>query len=179
MKIGDSMLKAIIIFFVFVIGILNVIMMLSRKKIASSIRKRIRGGEERERNTPKLLYGMETKVLPIIEKDYPNIDIKDLKVKCGSNIIYYLQREYDNIEAITDTYKEKLNNKRISNYEYKNINIHRVIIKKYDKTAITFQMAVEYILVDDKNTEDKVQDRFEQVYVIEDDIWKLDSIKSV
>lgn len=182
------MLKVFIIFMVAIMGIMNIILMSSRKKIAKKIRQNIREEEERERNTPKQLFGMEANVLPFIVKDYPNLNVDKFKADVKETIVKYLkmkeERAYSDINA-TDEYKSVLKNSLNTKVieRFNNIKIHDIIIKKYDEKGerhiLIFQLSLEYYYSNNDSKEIKTQDRFELEYIDYNNKWKLNSVKSV
>lgn len=182
----------IIILFIFIV-IMNTMMLVAKKQIArflrkffgtSDIKKVIEISELQATETPKTLSGMESVALPLINKDFPDTNINELKRQVEAAIISYLgdleRKEYAEIEYESfnvKTYiKSKINDLDKNDIvKYDSIKIHKTIINKYEKNdgiaTIHFQTALEYHYSKNSEPIKKVQDRFltEMIYVIDEE----------
>ena len=126
-------------------------------------------------DTPKSLSGLENLILPELKKDFPNINLDELKRQTESYIITYLNmlenKLYKEIPYASDKVIKEIKSNIANdtkNEEYKSIKIHRTVLNKYEKnngfSTIKFQTALEYL--NSKN--EKIQDRFvtELIYVV-------------
>lgn len=167
--------------------LMNIIMVVAKKKIARYLKKylgtddlkqAIQLSEIENQNTPKSLSGMESVALPLIEKDFPDLNINELKRQTETSILNYLDslesKEYKNIQNASENVKTYIAN-RINDLleqdkiKYDSIKIHRTIVKKYEKkdgiATIYFQTALEYMYKKNDSNFKKIQDRFETEYI--------------
>ena len=131
--------------------------------------------------TPKSLSSMESIYLPKIKKDFPGLNINELKSKAESVIL----KTIDGIEKRdVDTFKEyeKINAYIVSritdaentNTHYTSAKIHKTVINKYEKTGgiatIYFQSSFEYTKKVGDDRSKVVQSRMnsEFIYVIDE-----------
>lgn len=131
--------------------------------------------------TPKSVSGMDNYLIPKINKDFPNVDISELK-KIAENgiLLYYKSLETKKLQNIKNS-SEKLNNHIIHIIEtlnkesisYNNIKIHKTAVNSYENKKglckITFQTSLEYIKKVKKESE-KIQERLntELIYIYDE-----------
>lgn len=142
----------------------------------------INGFKEQEiefANTPKSLSGMDTVLIPKINKDFPSINIEELKSIAENAIILYYESlksgKLKNIPKATTKLKNKIYQdiEASKHIKYSNINIHRTVLNSYDNKKglckIILQSSLEY-QKETKNKKEKVQDRInvELIYIYEE-----------
>lgn len=184
-------MKAFLIIILVFVMFINIIMLFARKKLAHYLKKylgttdlkeAIELSEIQNQNTPKSLSGMEVICLPLIEKDFPDLNINELKRQAEASIISYFEcleaKEYKDITNASENIKTYITS-RISdigkdeNVKYDSIKIHRTIINKYEKkdgiATICFQTALEYMYSKNDGNLKKIQDRIETefIYIID------------
>ena len=90
--------------------------------------KLIKSQKEELDSEPKTPYGMDSLLLPQIEKDFPNMNIEEMKKWAEEKVVEYLHSQKDRM--------------------YSNINIHKTVINQYVKDGSTcklvFQTAVGF-----------------------------------
>ncbi len=106
---------------------------------------------------PKNPYGIDNLVLPEISKDFPNMNIDEMKKLAEENILNYLSSvESGNlmISALcTDALKERILNDIANNKDekitYENIKFHKTAINQYTKNGsickLILQSALGYV----------------------------------
>ncbi len=125
-------------------------------------------------NTPKSLSGMDAVLIPKINKDFPSINIDELKKVAENAIILYFESLKDKELKEIPNASDKLNNMISSlildnKNTFKDVKIHRTVINAYDNRngicTITLQTALEYV----KDSK-KVQDRLntDLIYIYDD-----------
>ncbi len=119
--------------------------------------------------TPKSLSGLDTVLLPKINKDFPNINISEIKSIAENAILTYYsslsEKEFKDIPNITDKLENKIKENIKSNKaKYSKIKIHRTVLNAYDNKdglcKITLQTGLEYY-----KDNDKVQDRLNTEFI--------------
>ncbi len=132
-------------------------------------------------NTPKSLSSMETLSLSSIKKDFPDLNINELKSMAENTITNYLdaieKKSTKDLTKYNDTIKglvsSKIQDIGDKNVSYDSIKIHKTVINRYEKnkSIATIYMAssVEYYYKEGNDSRKKIQDRFlvEIVYVID------------
>lgn len=140
-------------------------------------------------NTPKSLFGMETSYLGQIKKDFPDLNINELKSMGENYIIKYLnaieEKDKTKIEHTSDKMmsiiESKISDLKNKSVKYDNIKIHRTVVNKYEKkngiATITLQTAFEYIYKENEKTK-KIQDRYssEFIYTIDSEQTKTNAL---
>ena len=194
-------MKEFLVVILVLVMLMNITLLVARRKISkllkkylgtSNLKEAIELSEIANENTPKSLSGMEAVALPMIERDFPNLNINELKRQAEASIISYLNmmetKKYTDIKYASDKIKTYIES-HIADLQddvvvYDEIKIHRTIVNKYEKkngmATITFQTAIEYKYKKNNSTLKKVQDRFqtEFIYIIDTD--KLsDKVKAI
>ena len=146
-----------------------------------SLKEAIDISELDEENTPKSIASMESLVLPSIKKDFPELNVKEIKSMADNTILDYLKaiekKDIKIMDKYIDTIKSIVSSK-IDDYEdehikYDNINIHKTVINRYEKNnsvaSITTESSLEYYLTNKKLNRKKIQTRFkiEIIYIID------------
>lgn len=195
-------MEIFLIIFLIIAFSINILILVAKKKTAAFLRKyfgttdlkkAIELSEIENQNTPKSLSGMETVALPLIEKDFPELNIDELKRQSESSIISYLEmlekKEYTELSYSSEKVKQLIlshindlnDNDKIV---YSSINIHRTIVNQYKKNngiaTISFRTSLEYICKKNEEASKKVQDRFETEFIYIIDTTKIsDSSKNI
>ena len=124
-------------------------------------------------DTPRSISSMEPVAAPDIQKDYPNLNINELKSNAEKAILNilmaveaknttYLSGYNPKIIAFTNT---KINNNKNKTIKYEDIKFHRTAINRYIKetSTIIFVTTYEYTLISNKK-KTKIQDRIKTEY---------------
>lgn len=185
-----EILLAILIVLLIIIIIVGITVAMAKKKLSmflnrhfntTDLRKAIEVSEIEYENTPKSLSGMETISLPLIQKDFPNLNINELKGQVDSCIINYFKmlenKEYEEIKNASDNVKSYIKSQiedvKNDDITYDSVRIHKTIVSKYEKkngiAIISFQTALEYLYKKNDSSLKKIQDRLytEFIYIID------------
>lgn len=152
------------------------------------LKEAIEKSEIESENTPKSLASMESLALESIKRDFPDLNVNELKSMAENTIINYLRcinkKDITDIKNYSDNIKnmvlakiEDLNDKKV---KYDDIKIHKTVINKYEKNkgiaSLFFASALEYYYENGNSIRKKVQDRFlvEILYVIDPTSVELD-----
>lgn len=139
--------------------------------------------------TPKSIATCEDILIKKIYKDFPNLNINELKSQSNNAILKVLNSiEQQDKDAYKDENPE-LNEWIISlindnkNVKYDKIKIHRTAVYRYEKTSstanISFQTSLEYIKTNNKFSK-KIQDRIITEFIYIYDINRFNSnIKAI
>ncbi|MCI8347308.1 MAG: hypothetical protein HFJ12_05145 [Bacilli bacterium] len=189
--IGVLILVTFIIILYFVIMIK--LKKLSRKIFGTSdIGKVIQTGEFLDEETPKSLSSLDNLYLDQIKRDFPEMNINELKSLVETNIIECMDAiEEKNIKGLKTTNEKirryvlaKIRDLKDNHIEYKDIKFHKTVVSKYENkkgiATIYFGTAFEYFYKKNQGVFHKKQDRIitECIYVI--DFEQVDSkIKSL
>lgn len=142
------------------------------------------------RETPKSLSSLDSVLIPEILKDFPNLNIDEMKEIASNSVRNYynsinkrelISNEYNN-DNFNNMIVEKIRNIENDDVRYDNLKIHRVVINSYNNKngscVITFQMAIEYYLKKEKKN-NKVQDRVNVDLIYVYDETKVDNVNGV
>lgn len=142
-------------------------------------------------STPKSVFSVESVSLKKINKDFPDLNINELKAEAEKVIFDVFKAiEEKNREAYKDD-NEVINsfiNSRIDdlgnkNVSYDNIKIHRTVINRYEKTSnsanLYFQTSFEYYEKIGDKVGKVVQDRVKTEFVYVIDGLSFDNKKSL
>lgn len=186
-------MKEFFIIVLILLAIINVLILVAKRRIAkflrnffgtSDIKKVVELSKIENQNTPKTLSGMESIALPNINRDFPDININELKRQAESAITNYLEmvenKEYIEIkyasESVKSFIKSRINDLSSDDIvRYDSIKIHRTIVNKYEKSngiaTIYFQTGLEYMYKKNDDSMRKIQDRFETefIYIIDEE----------
>ena len=132
-----------------------------------------------DEEVPKSLSGMDSIYLDQIRRDFPDVNVNELKRMCEKEILntYRAIENKDtrniNNEKIKSFVKSKIDDLGNENIKYNDLTIHRTVIAKYEKNqgiaTIYFATSFQYIVEKSDGSTKKVQDRVkcEYIYVID------------
>ena len=138
----------------------------------------LKNAEMEDETLPKSLSSMDSIYLEQIKRDFPEINIKELKRSCEKEILNLLysieQKDVSNLKGKIKSLAESLieDNKK-NKVEYNDIKIHNTVVSKYECkkgiATITFGCSFEYKKVINETTK-KIQDRakVEYIYIIDE-----------
>lgn len=182
---------AILIVFLVIIILIGITVFMAKKKLSMflnqyfhtpSLKKAIEISEIEYETTPKSLSGMETVILPLLEKDFPNLNINELKGNVEAAILTYFRmlenKEYEDIkyasEAVRNYMKSQVEGiKKDQDTTYNSVRIHKTVASKYEKkngmAILSFQTSLEYMHKKGNGNLKKIQDRLytEFIYIID------------
>ncbi len=147
-----------------------------------SIKEVIANREIQAQETPKTLFGMETISLPYLEKDFPDLNINEIKSMAEDFIIKFLgaleNKNGNNLEfnseKVNSYIVSKINDLGSDTVNFNNIKIHKTILNRYEKkdgiATLKLQTALEYDYRKNDDQYKKVQDRFitEFIFIIDE-----------
>lgn len=175
-----------IFWFIFLLVVLSILIMIftliyKAKRFlkegfnTTDIKEIIKQTELEEETRPKTLYGMENVYIPILSKDFKELNVNELKAYAEKNIIECLNaiknkdKTFDpKSEKVLTWVREKINSSKGKMYE--NIKIHKTVLNRYEKlngvATLTFQTALEY-KINDKKVQSRIETQF--IYIIDSD----------
>lgn len=179
-----------LVILILIIIVLGVVYYVLKKKIQSfllkyfntkSLREVIEKTELEAENTPKSVTGMETVYKDIISKDFPEVNLSELKSMVEKAVLDSLNTiETGDINNYSyDASKPKAYvDSKISDYKGKNvkfdqIKFHKTVLKQYQNkngiATMIFQTSLEYYLSLNGKRSKKVQDRYkvEFIYIVD------------
>lgn len=145
----------------------------------SSIQQIIEKTELENEDLPKSLSSMDCVYLERVKKDFPNVNINELKRMSEKLILDFLNAiqkkdssnlKNEKIKAYADSKISELKNKRIS---YSSVKFHKTVLSKYEKSQATATIylgsSLEYFYQENMGIKRKIQDRYklEFIYVID------------
>lgn len=169
---------------IFIVARHQIAKILKRYLGTTNLKKAIQLSEIQNQETPKSLSGMESIAIPLINKDFPDLNINELKRLAESSIISYLNilesKEYKEIDNSSDKVKGFIKSRladlnKKDTVRYDSIKVHKTIINKYENNngiaTIYFQTSLEYMYKKNDEPFKKIQDRFvtEFIYIIDTD----------
>lgn len=175
----------LIIIIALILGIKKSITKFCENNFGMNIKGIIEETKEIEDEIPKSISSLESLTLPIINKDFPDLNINELKAMAESKIIDCLtaieNKKLLKSELISDKVTNWINSKiedyKSENIKFENIKFHKTALNKYEKSkgiaTIRFQTALEYYLIKNGNRK-KVQDRFQTEFIYVIDASKVD-----
>ena len=174
----------------FIILVLGIIIFVLKRKFENflfkyfntkNINKIIEEAEFEAENTPKSVSGMEVVYKDIISRDFPEVNLNNLKSMVEKVVLDSFQAvesfdinkfDYDSSKALAfvnsrmEDYKDK-------DVKFDNIRFHKTVLNRYQNkdgiATMYFQTSLEYNLkVKDKRSK-KVQDRYkvEFIYIVD------------
>lgn len=153
-----------------VFGTSNIIEGIKSQKIALS-------------NEPRSVFGMEKLILPNITKDFPNLNINEMKKMVEDSILMCLQSiekkeilKVDYVsETITNWIQSRIDDLKEDEFiNYDEIKFHKTVLNQYVNKdgvySLMFQTAVEYLYRKNNDDYEKIQNRFntEFIYIFDD-----------
>lgn len=144
---------------------------------SDSLKNLIKETELEEETRMKTLYGMESVYIPILEKDFKELNINELKSIAEENIINCFRcinkKSTKDFKSSSQKVIAWVNEKISSlteNDTYSDVKIHKTVLNKYEKNnviaTIIFQTAFEY-KINDKKKQARMQTEF--IYIIDSD----------
>lgn len=181
----------ILVLIIIILLILLVVYLHIKKKVSCftlkyfgtfDLKDAIEKSELLDSETPKSLSSMESISLNQIKKDFPDLNMNELKSMAEKSILECLDaienKSTNNINIKSDKViswiKSRINDLKNTEIKYDNVKFHRTVINKYEKVGeiatIYFQSALEYFYKENNNIGKKVQDRFklEFIYIIDE-----------
>ena len=177
------LLILVVVSFAFYLKIKNDLSGLLKKFFGTDSLKEVLEKQDYEtQESPKTLFGMESIYLSTISKDFPDLNINELKAMAEDYIIKCLDAIENKDKENLSFNSEKLNSFIISKVDdlgnssvkYDSIKIHKTILNRYEKNegiaTLKFQTAIEYRYKKDNEGYKKIQDRFstEFIYIIDE-----------
>lgn len=153
-----------------VFGTSNIIEGIKSQKIALS-------------NVPRSVFGMEKLILPNISKDFPNLNINEMKKMVEDSILMCLQSiekkkilKVDYVsETITNWIQSRIDDLKEDEFiNYDEIKFHKTVLNQYVNKdgiySLLFQTSVEYLYRKNNTEYEKIQNRFntEFIYIFDD-----------
>lgn len=143
---------------------------------------------ELEEDIPKSVGSMDSIYLNNLLKDFPTLNINEIKKLAEKDLYTYFQaiEEKDKNLIISDTVRKKVETKikelKEDAISYSKFKIHRTVLNKYENknsiATITIAISLEYQLKQNANTS-KVQDRYRLEYIYIVDSSKVSKKKKV
>lgn len=183
--IGDIM-----IIFLIIILVMLVIYFILKKKIQSfllkyfnttDLNKVIEESEWEAENTPKSVYGMESVYKDRILKDFPEVNLNQIKSMVEKSVLDTFQAienndvsdfKYNSTKAIAFV-KSRIEDYKNKEVKFDQIHFHKTVLSRYENkngiATMNFQTSLEYYFTTNKNRRKKVQDRYKVdfVYIID------------
>ena len=141
--------------------------------------------------TPKSVFSVENVSLKKVNKDFPDLNINELKAE-AEKAIFDVFKAVENKDRnaflevnqnINSFINSMIDDAGKSNVRFDNIKIHRTVINRYEKTSSTaniyFQTSFEYYKQVGKGLGMKVQDRMKTEFIYVFDSLKYDNKKSL
>ncbi len=130
---------------------------------------------------PKSLSSMDSIYLDQINKDFPGININELKSMCKDTIFSMFKainaKDSELVEpCVRKIVESKIADAKEKDAKYSSINIHKVVVSKYENNkgvaTIHFGCSFEYYYSEGKKEAKRIQDRamIDFVYVIDENI---------
>lgn len=171
-------LIGVLILIFFIIFCFQYIKIKFKQYFKMDISTMLKNAEMEDETLPKSLSSMDSIYLEQIKRDFPEINIKELKRSCEKEILNLLysieQKDISNLKGKIKSLAESLieDNKK-NKVEYNDIKIHNTVVSKYECkkgiATITFGCSFEYKKVINETTK-KIQDRakVEYIYIIDE-----------
>ncbi len=148
---------------------------------ANTLKEAIENSKIEDENTHKSISSMESIYLDKIDRDFPDLNLNELKSKAEANIINVLDtvesKNIDNLknknEKIVAYTQHKIDDLKDKKVDIDNINIHKTLLNKYEVNGgiatITFASSLEYFYKKGSEVGHKIQTRFktEFIYIID------------
>ncbi len=185
-------MEAILVVILILLIILILIYLKVKKKISefstsvfgtSNIIEGIKNQQIALADEPKSVFGMEKLILPNIVKDFPNLNINEMKKMAEDSILMCLQSiekkkvlKSDYVsETIINWIKSRIDDLKLEeSINYDSIKFHRTVLSQYTNKngvySLIFQTSVEYLYRKNNDNYKKIQNRFntEFIYIFDD-----------
>lgn len=157
---------------------------------ASSFKEVFENSEREASETPKSVSSLDSIYLSKLKKDFPDLNINELKSDSEKTIINTLNaiENKDNdcmllSEKINSYIRSKIDDLKNNSVNYDNIKIHKTVISKYERneSVATLELAssLEYFYKKNNEVGKKVQTRFKCEYIYIIDSEKIGNVKSL
>lgn len=153
-----------------------------------SIKDIMNTANELEEDTPKSVGSMDSIYLSNLQKDFPTLNINEMKKIAEKDLYTYFQaiEEKNKNLIISDTVRKKVETKikelKEDFLSYSKFKIHRIVLNKYENknsiATITIAISLEYQLKKNESIS-KVQDRYRLEYIYIVDSSKVSNKKRV
>lgn len=145
------------------------------------LKEAIEKSEIEAENTPKSLSSMETLAMSSIKRDFPDLNINEIKSMAENTITNYLRaidkKDIEDLKNYNDNIKNmvlaKIEDLGDNKIKYDDIKFHKTVVNRYEKSksiaSLFMASAVEYYRKENDGIKKKIQDRFivEILYVID------------
>ena len=186
----------VVFIFIITIAIIIFIIHLRARKFlkeyfnANNFKEAFENSEKETAETPKSLSSMDSIYLDQIKKDFPDLNINELKSESERVII-------DTLNAIEEKDKDALiSSKKVNSYikskiadlkdgsaTYDDIKIHKTVVNHYEKrdgvATICFASSLEYFYKKDDEAGKKIQTRYKCEYIYIIDSLKVGDVKAL
>lgn len=157
---------------------------------ASSFKEFFENEEREVSENPKSVSSLDSIYLNRLKKDFPDLNINELKSDSEKTIINTLNaienKDSDCMllsEKINSYIRSKIEDLKNNNVNYDNIKIHKTVISKYERneSVATLELAssLEYFYKKNNEIGKKVQTRFKCEYIYIIDSEKIGNVKSL
>lgn len=153
-----------------------------------SIKDIMNTANELEEDTPKSVGSMDSIYLSNLQKDFPTLNINEMKKIAEKDLYTYFQaiEEKNKNLIISDTVRKKVETKikelKEDFLSYSKFKIHCIVLNKYENknsiATITIAISLEYQLKKNESIS-KVQDRYRLEYIYIVDSSKVSNKKKV
>lgn len=155
----------------------------------SNLKEIIEEARLEDEEVPKSLASMESIYLDIIKRDFPDVNINELKRKNETTIIdTYMAIEKKDVSEIYNDKIRSFVNSRINDLGNESVNyleltINRTVISKYEKNSGVATMHLDtsfwYYEKRSNGSRKKVQDRVRCEYIYVIDSSKVEDVKAI
>ena len=155
----------------------------------TDLNKVIEESEWEAENTPKSVYGMESVYKDRILKDFPEVNLNQMKSMVEKSVLDTFQviengniKEfpYSSSKAISFV-KSRIEDYKNRNVKFEKIHFHKTVLSSYENkngiVTMNFQTSLEYYLTTDKKRRKKVQDRYKVNFIYIIDSSKISDTK--
>lgn len=177
------------IIFLIIFLLLIIIYFILKKKFQSfllkyfnttDLNKVIEESEWEAENTPKSVYGMESIYKDRILKDFPEVNLNQMKSMVEKSVLDIFQviengniKEFPYSSKAISFVKSRIEDYKNKNVKFEEIHFHKTVLSSYENkngiATMNFQTSLEYYLTTDKKRRKKVQDRYKVnfIYIID------------
>jgi hypothetical protein len=152
---------------------------------ADNLKDAIENSKIEDENTHKSISSMESIYLDKIDKDFPDMNLNELKSKAEANIINVLDtieaKNMDKLknknEKVVEFTQNKIDDLKDEKVTIDDIKIHKTLLSKYEVSGaiatIEISSSLEYFYKKGKDVGHKVQTRFKTEFIYIIDVSKL------
>lgn len=185
-------MKLLLIIFIILLLIVILLIFSIRKAITKfckqnfgmNVKEIVESARNIENDTPKSISSMERLILPLVNEDFPDLNINELKQIAETKIMECLNYIEENKEVDPKLISNKVVtwiNSKLEDYKdihFEKIKFHKTLLNKYEKkqgvATIYLQSTLEYYQVENEQSK-KVQDRFQTEFIYVYDVSKADN----